>query len=217
MNARFVAMDSDFDRMPGLAEFLEKVDKDVSDFAEESGADETELRRLVVGSVGYKDLTQLLDNFKSSESVSRGRATSAWNAFVAYHAETDEDFAFTPEYMQILTDRYKLVDEQLQKKVEYKKKMLEENKKNKKRKNPPSRVELFDSCVKDLKMSIEAMHKNFQHHIIMYGINGVRRHEDDFGTFAITNSRNCQSINIQLKVINIFFLKSCDPGCKSGT
>lgn len=116
----------------------------------------------------------MIANFKFSESTSGSRTTSAWNAFVAYHAEKDDDFSFTPEYMAVLKEKYSAIDSELQKKVEFKKKMIEMDKQaSRKRPVPPSRVALFESCVKDLTRNVQAMFRNFQHHVVFVGQNGL--------------------------------------------
>lgn len=192
MSAKFIAEDFDYNRIPGLEAFLERVEKEVTDFAKESGADEAEIRRFVVGRVGYRDLNQVLAEFKYEDSAPRSRAISSWNAFVSHCAEEDEDeFSFTPEYMASLKERYNTIDEELKEKVESKKKMMEHHKKiGNKRPNNPTRVELFQSCVKSFQKNANAMYTNFQQHMIVCGVNGVMLHEDDFPAFIITNSGN---------------------------
>lgn len=191
MSAKFIVEDEDYVRIPGLEAFLEKIEKSVSDFAVESGADEDEIRRFVVGRVGYKDMNQVLKEFKFDNTPSRGRAISSWNAFIAQCSEEDENFSFSAEYMASLKERYKSIDDEQKKKLEWKKEVLEHMKEiGNKRPNNPERVELFNECYVRLKENVNAMYTNFQHHIIVYGINGITSHRDQFHTFTLANSRS---------------------------
>lgn len=180
--------------VPEIDDFLNSIDQQVAEFAQKHKIDSMEMRRKVMGKVGFLDLRQNNGAFQlPRENVAK---SNTWNALVSYLSRNTEGWQFDASHMQIAGEKFASLSEDIplrRKVMEHKKVLLEEKiekNKNKKGKKQLTREEMYDKDVKTLQKYINHIGKEYNHHFILAGLNGDARNQNMFKRFAYSNSGN---------------------------
>lgn len=163
---------------PQVVDFLDYLDQQVIDFAREQRMNELELRRLVMGKIGFDELTQR--DRKHFFRLKEDKPTSDWHGLVALESQEDGEFSF--KKMGIVKRKYdSLKDDSLEDGGELRARLEEiKAKKDKekqegkaakeKEKNLP-RVKMYKSDIEELGEMSTSIGVDHRQHIIIIGVN----------------------------------------------
>lgn len=162
---------------PQLVEFLDDLEQQVVDFANDEGMNQMELRRLVMGRIGFNELVQ---RHKSSYfKVKKTAPMNDWNGLVSLAYKEDEDFRIARDPIQVLKRKYaSLQDDSLQDNGELREKLdavkAEKEKEREEKKNKEKVLPRYKMYQDDLNRFLEMadrITKDYNQHLLIVGAN----------------------------------------------
>lgn len=183
----FLITDQHRQKMPFIDEIIFKVERLINqELRQYPGADESQIRRFIAGSIARKDLAEIQGTFKKCPLEKK--SLNKWTALMQIEAKEDRHFGFNEARMEETVAKYR----NLENNEELLAKVLDRVNKSKeklyaKENNEGIRVQFYKRDIENFKSNIEYLRLNYNTSIIAVGVCDVFRSQN-YAEIEIANT-----------------------------
>lgn len=107
---KFLITEQDRRKMPFIDDIVFKIERLISqELSQYPGADESQIRRFIAGSIARKDLAEIHGSFKKCPIEKK--PLNKWTALMQIEAEEDQHFGFNDVRMQETVAKYRNLED----------------------------------------------------------------------------------------------------------